>query len=144
MFQRDFLVNEARKFAELLARLMGLKAEGLMVEFNKETDDLLQKEYDITLERLLALPLDDFREDIERSTYNSHSPEKLNALSQILYVFAEPFADDDETASLLKKVLIIFEVLEQKHHFQSFDNVAKQKFIHQYFIEHVRPHLENL
>ena len=27
MFQRDYMLNEARKFAELLARLMGLKAD---------------------------------------------------------------------------------------------------------------------
>jgi hypothetical protein len=136
MFQRDFLLNEARKFAEMLARLMGLKAEGMMVEFNHQADKLLQQEYDITLERLLALPEEDFRDDIERLGY---SAEKLNALSQILYVFAEPFADDGETASLLKKVLIIFDALEQKHHYQSFDNIEKQKFIHQYFIKHVRP-----
>jgi len=135
MFQRDFLLNEARKFAEMLARLMGLKAEGLTVEFNQQAEALLQKEYDTTLERLVGLSLEDFKNDIEDSGY---SAEKLNALSQILYVFAEPFTNDEETASLLKKVLIIFEVLEQKHHFQSFDNIAKQKFIYQYLIKHVR------
>jgi hypothetical protein len=140
MFQRDFLLNEARKFAEMLARLMGLKAEGLTVEFDRETDALLQKEYDITLEHLAGLNLEDFKRDIEKSEY---SAEKLNALGQILYVFAEPFADGDETITLLKKVLTIFDVLEQKHHYQSFDNIAKQKFTHQYLIKHARSYLEN-
>jgi uncharacterized protein (DUF1697 family) len=135
MFQRDFLLNEARKFAEMLARLMGLKAEGLMVEFDQQTDKLLQQEYNTTTERLLALSLDDFRHNIENANYTA---EKLNALSQLLYLFAEPFADDDETASLLQKVLIIFDALEKQHHYQSFDNIAKQKFIHQYLIKHVR------
>jgi hypothetical protein len=133
MFQRDFLLNEARKFAEMLAKLMGLKAEGKIVEFNQQAGNLLQKEYDTTLEYLLSLSIDDFRYEITESNY---SVEKLNALSQILYVFAEPFNDDDETASLLKKVLIIFEALEQKYHYQSFDNITKQNIIYHYLIKH--------
>jgi hypothetical protein len=135
MFQKDFLLNEARKFAEMLARLMGLKAEGAIEEFNRQADKLLQQEYDTILERLLSLPEYDFRQEIEKPGY---SAEKLNALSQLLYVFADPFEDNTQTASLLNKVLIIFDALEQKHHYQSFDNIAKQKYIYQYFIKHER------
>jgi len=135
MFQRDFLLNEARKFAELLAKLMGLKAEDKIEEFNQQAEDLLQKEYDTSLEYLLGLSADDFKHDITTSGY---SAEKLNALGQLLYAFAEPFNDADETASLLKKVLIIFEALEQKYHYQSFDNITKQNIIYHYLIKHVR------
>ena len=124
-------MNEARKFAELLARLMGLKAEGKTVEFSQQAEKVLQQEYDTSLEYLVALPLDNFKQEIAQSDY---SAEKLNALGQILYVFAEPFNDDVETASLLKKVLIIFEALEQKYHYQSFDNITKQNIIHHYLI----------
>lgn len=131
MFQQDFLLNEARKFAEMLAKLMGLKAEGNVEEFNLQAEKLLQHEYDTTLERLLNLSLDDFSDDIANSTY---SAEKLNALGQIMYAFAEPFTDDEQTTLLLKKVLIIFEALEQKHRYQTFDNITKQNTIHLYFI----------
>lgn len=136
MFQRDFLLNEARKFAELLARLMGLKAEGRTVEFNEQAQKLLQQEYDTSLEQLLHLSVDDFKQEIEQANY---SAEKLNALAQLLYAFAEPFNNENETASLLKKVLIIFEALEQKYHYQSFDNIAKQNIIYLYFIKNVQP-----
>jgi hypothetical protein len=67
MFQRDFLLNEARKFAEMLARLMGLKAEERTVEFNRQADALLQKEYDTSLEHLLNLSVDSFNDDIANS-----------------------------------------------------------------------------
>lgn len=135
MFQRDFLLNEARRFAELLARLMGLKAEGKTVEFNRQAEKVLQNEYDSSLEQLLNLSEENFKYRVEQSDY---SAEKLNALSNILYAFAEPFKDDKETASLLKKVLIIFDVLEQQYHFQTFDNITRQHNIHEYFIKYAR------
>lgn len=105
MFQRDFLLNEARKFAELLAKLMGLKTEGKLLEFNQQAEALLQKEYDTSLEYLLGLSVEDFKQDITTSDY---SAEKLNALGLLLYAFAEPFTDGEETASLLKKGIDYF------------------------------------
>jgi hypothetical protein len=119
----------------LLARLIGLKAVGEITEFNQQAEDLLQKEYDTSVELLISLPEDDFRVQLQKLNY---SKEKLNALGQLLYVFAEPFNNDVETASLLKKVLIIFEVLEQQCHFQTFDNIGRQHNIHEYFIKHAR------
>jgi hypothetical protein len=130
MFQKDLILNEARKFAEFLAKLMGLKAEGNYVEFDHQLNNILQKEYDIDLENLLALNEADFLDAIQCSTY---SAEKLNALSQMLYVFAEPFKTDNETQLLLKKVLAIFDLLEQKYHYSSFENIDKRKTIYKCF-----------
>ena len=135
MFQHDLLLNEVRKFAEMLARLIGLKASGEIAEFNQQAENLLQNEYDTSVELLTNLPEEDFRVQLQKLNY---SKEKLNALGQLLYVFAEPFNDDVETASLLKKVLIIFDVLEQQYHFQTFDNIARQHNIREYFIKHAR------
>jgi hypothetical protein len=135
MFQHDLLLNEARKFAEMLARLIGLKASGEIAEFNQQAENILQNEYDTSVELLINLPEDDFRVQLQKLNYSN---EKLNALGQLLYVFAEPFNDDVETASLLKKVLIIFDVLEQQYHFQTFDNIARQHNIHEYFIKYAR------
>ena len=135
MFQHDLLLNEVRKFAEMLARLIGLKASGEIAECNQQAENLLQNEYDTSVELLTNLPEEDFRVQLQKLNY---SKEKLNALGQLLYVFAEPFNDDVETASLLKKVLIIFDVLEQQYHFQTFDNIARQHNIREYFIKHAR------
>lgn len=130
MLQRDYLLNEARKFALLLARLMGLKAEGNSEEFNSGFDSALRDEYNIETEQLLALSEADFKNSIAHSGY---STEKLNALSQLLYMYAEPFEADEETALLLKKVMIIFDMLETEHHYESFENLDKRNAIYRYF-----------
>src|SRR6185503_9459327 len=110
MFQNDFILNEIQKFAALIAKLMGLKAEGNNAEFDHQLNNVLQKDYDTDLEKLLALSEAEFADRIQSKPY---SVEKLNAFSQLLYMFAEPFKQDDETCLLLKKVLAIFDLLEQ-------------------------------
>ena len=130
MFQRDFLMNEARKFALLLAKLMGLKADGRHEEYISYFNDILQDEYNAELEALLKLSEQDFTDTLNKANYTT---EKLNALSWMFYVFAEPFNNDDETADILNKVLIIFNLLETQHHYESFDNITKRNNIYNYF-----------
>ncbi|MGY3210980.1 hypothetical protein [Mucilaginibacter sp. HD30] len=127
---RDMVVDEMRKMALILAKLMGIKAQGTQQEFTKEFESILSEEYNTELEALLVLNEEQFKELITSGKYNS---EKLNALSQMLYMFAEPFKNDRETDLLLKKVLAIFELLEEKYHFQSLDNIAKRNTIYRYF-----------
>jgi hypothetical protein len=130
MFQRDFIMNEARKFALMLAKLLGLKAEGEYEEYLKYFNEVLDEEYNAELEGLLNLDEEGFK---KRLSHTDYSTEKLNALAQMLYVFAEPFKADKETSALLKKVLTIFDLLETKHHYASFDNVSKRQAIYNYF-----------
>lgn len=130
MFQRDFIMNEARKFALILAKLLGLKAEGAHDEYLKYFNEVLNEEYNAELEWLIKLNEEDFRTHLIDAGYTS---EKLNALSQILYVFAEPFTADEETSTLLKKVMVIFDLLETDHHYESFDNITKRNVIYKYF-----------
>jgi hypothetical protein len=130
MFQRDFIMNEARKFALILAKLLGLKAEGEYEEYLKYFNEVLDEEYNAELEELLNLNEEDFKKRLADAGYTA---EKLNALAQMLYVFAEPFTADEETASLLKKVMVIFDLLEIEHHYESFDNISKRQAIYNYF-----------
>ena len=130
MFQSDYMLNEVRKFAELLARLIGLKADGMYEEYNDQFNEILQKEYDTEVEKLLALNEEGFTDALRSADY---STEKLNALSQLLYVFAQPFKADEETILILKKVLLIFDQLENEHQYQSFENIDKRKIIYNYF-----------
>jgi hypothetical protein len=130
MFQQDYLLNEARKFAQLLAKLMGLKTEGNNEEYIQQFNSELKDEYNIELEKLLSLNDDEFIASLNSSAY---SAEKLNALGQMLYVFAEPFEADKETYLILRKVLIIFDLLEQTHHYQSFENIDKRNIIYKLF-----------
>src|SRR5471030_171941 len=126
MYQRDYLLTETRKLAQLLAKLMGLKVEGDHREYVRQFNDVLQDEYNIELEKLIELNGDELMTCLNSAGY---SAEKLNALAQMLYVFTEPFKLDDQTELILRKVLIIFDLLEQHHHYQSFENIDKRNII---------------
>ena len=130
MYTRDLIVDECQKVALLIAKLLGIKSAGTAEEFEQEFNNVLQSEYNIELEELLGLTEEEFISKINTAEYSS---DKLNALSQMLYVFAEPFKQDAETQLLLKKVLAIFDLLEQKYHTQSFDNLNKRNTIYRYF-----------
>lgn len=130
MAQYDFILNETRKMALLLAKLFGLKAESNDEEYRQYFNTVLQDEYNAELDELLQASEADFVSMLKTRAY---SAEKLNALSQMLYVFAEPFKADDETAAILNKVLAIFDRLEEEHHYESFDNLSKRNYILRFF-----------
>jgi hypothetical protein len=127
---RDMVIDEIRKTAFILAKLLGLKAHGNHKEFSQDFDKVLLEDYNLELETLISLNEEDFKILIESNKYSS---DKLNALSQMLYLFAEPFQHNEKTELLLKKVMEIFDVLEHKYHYQSFDNITKRKAIYNYF-----------
>lgn len=124
------VVDEMRKLAYIIAKLLRIKIQGTQQEFAAEFEKVLKEEYDTELETLINLSEEEFTSLVNSDRYTA---EKLNALSELLYVFAEPFNNDAETKLLLKKVMIIFDVLEQKHRFQSFDNISKRNTIYTYF-----------
>lgn len=132
MLRRDYILNEANKLAKLIAKLMGLKTDGNGDKFRANFDKALQDEYDLELEELTQMSEDEFAQRIKHSDYGQ---EKLNALSQLLYMFAEPFEPTEQTASLLRKVMIIFDELETAHHFESFENLNKRSHIYTFFKE---------
>ncbi|MHA4895800.1 hypothetical protein ACXZ1K_13685 [Pedobacter sp. PWIIR3] len=129
MYQRDYILVELQKFARMMARLMGLKEAGKLEEFDLEVESILQTEYDSDLDDILALDEDAFNSFLQNKNF---SAEKLNALSQILYVYAQPFDTDDVTPLLLKKILIIFDLLAERHHYTSFENTEKSNAILRY------------
>jgi len=130
MVYRDIVMDEIQTTGLIIAKILGIKAHRTHQEYKKEFDKVLENEYQTELETILALNEEEFAELIKSDKYSS---DKLNALSQILYVFAEPFKEDEATQALLKKVMAVFDVLEQKYHFQTFDNITKRNAIYKYF-----------
>jgi len=61
---------------------------------------------------------------------------KLDALAQMIYHDQEPLTANAETPTQLHKVLVIFNMLEQEHHQQSFDNLSKRNLIQKYIQKH--------
>jgi len=129
MFKKDYILNELEKLSLIMARLMGLKEAGKTDEFTHLTNTTLHDEYGTDLAGLLELTSEDFTLRLEEENY---SADKIDALGQLLYLHCEPFNANPETLLSLQKVLIIFDLLEQKHHRQSFENINKRNFIYQF------------
>ena len=123
-------MDDIRKTALIIEKIFGVKGKGMVNEFKQEFDKTLQNEYAAELEHLIFLNQEDFEALIKSDKY---SAEKLVALSQMLYVFAEPFEQNEETQQLLTKVIAILDVLEEKYHIQSFDNITRRNAIYKYF-----------
>jgi hypothetical protein len=132
MYKKDYILNEAEKLTLVIVKLMGLKAENKADKFIHLADSTLLSEYNISLAELLELTIEDFKLKLEKE---NNSADKLDALAQLLYVCNEPFSVDPETLQVLQKVIIIFDLLEQKCHRQSFENINKRNLINQ-FINH--------
>lgn len=60
MFRKDYILNEIEKLTLVIARLMGLKANGKVDEFIHLADSTLLNEYNIPLAELLELTIEDF------------------------------------------------------------------------------------
>lgn len=133
-YRRDYFLNETQRLAQLIAKLLGLKnkaesQEEARLVYNHSLTD----EFNITDEELQQLSLDEFKQWLKEQNF---SPVKLDTLSQLLQYRAEPFKPDAGTIRLLQKVIIIFDMLEQEHHQQSFENIGKRAVIQQYIKQH--------
>ncbi|MDN3581986.1 hypothetical protein [Mucilaginibacter flavus] len=126
---KDYILRELEKISLVMARLAGLKEEAKPDEFIKLADTMLQDEFDIKLDELLDLSIADFEQFLTEGGYKS---DKLDALAQLLYMYAEPFTPSPETLLTLQKILLIFEWMEKKHHSSSFQNISKQNIIYQF------------
>jgi len=129
MLRRDILLAEVEKLALILARLVGLKEDGKQAEFNQLAEDTALKEYDIPLAELLEMPVSDFEAWL---LLQPISAGKLDALAHLLYLHSEPF--NVETIPCIQKILFIYDLLEQKHHRQSLDNINRRKQMEKFMV----------
>lgn len=133
MYKENFIDNEIRKLALIFARLLGLKADGKTDEFVHMADNTLLNEYNFEWDELPDMPLNDFEVMLQSNGYGA---DKLDTLAQILYLRTEPFQNTAETREILQKVLVVYDMLEQQHHWQSFENVNKRNIILQFLEAH--------
>jgi primase-polymerase (primpol)-like protein len=130
MFSKDFILNETQKLAQLIAKLAGVKAGGDMEQYIQMFNNELNDQFKLTLSDLQTFTAEEFSSKLSTEPY---SAEKLNALALLLHQHVAPYQADNETLSTLKKILLIFEMLETDHHWQSMENIQRRKYIHQFF-----------
>jgi len=129
MYRRDLLTAEIQRLGLALARITGLKQQGKTEEADNGLDEILEKEYGILFSDLTASSLDDFQAFLNEKNFPA---EKLDFFSQFLYLKFSPSADTNENKSVAEKLLLIFSILETKHHIINMINLDRQKMIQQY------------
>lgn len=133
MYRKDTILTEVEKLVQALAKLMGLKTANQHEEAQKMYANMLTESYGLSATELPHLPDDDFKQLISQKRYSAG---KLDVLAQLLYQDATtPFKHPSEAQSLLKKTLIIFDMLEREHHVQSFENISLRAKI-QHLLQH--------
>jgi hypothetical protein len=126
---KDYILREVEKITIMMARLVGFKDEAKPDEFIKLADTMLQNEFNIKLDELLGLTVSDLELLLISGNYKA---DQLQALAKLLYMHTEPFSPSPETLTSLQKILLIFDLLEKKHHRSSFDNINKRNTIYQF------------
>jgi len=127
--QKDYILREIEKIIYSISKLAGFKNAVNPEAFDQHADQMLRDEYDLKLNDLLKLTIEGFDILLDQRNY---SPEKLDALAQLLYMYYEPFAANDETLAGLQKVISIFNRLEKNHNRTSFENINKRNAIYQF------------
>ena len=126
---KDYILREIEKVTDIIAALAGLKTPGKEDEFIQLADRALLNGYNISLSGLLELDEEDFKSWLEKGIYKA---DKLDALAQLLYLYCLPFSKSPESQCSLEKILSIFNLLETKYHWQSFENIDKRNSIRQF------------
>lgn len=130
MLRRDFLQAQMQKLAQVLARIIGLKKDGLPDEAQALLHHILNDEFGIKPADLQTLDPDQFLARIRAQAYGA---EKADLLSQFLYQAATPFrADAPECTAILRKVLALYDLLETDFRWQSLENLNRRAHIREF------------
>lgn len=132
MLRRDFLQAEIQKLAEVLARIMGLKKDGKYLEAEKLIQETIREAFGFDFHYLPDLPEPEFEKQILARDLPA---EKLDQLARFMFEAVHPFEDNERTKSVLRKVLVIFSILEREYHRQSLENLNRQVRIKKFLIQ---------
>jgi hypothetical protein len=126
MFRRDIMMTEIKKLTEVLARILGLKNENKLHLAEELLKNTVAENFGLNIDDLNAISIRDFETILKNKNYSS---EVLDMLGQFLFESVYPFEDVPETDIMLHKVLLIFRLLEEEYHIQSFENLSKREII---------------
>ena len=129
MIRRDFIQAEIEKIAKALAKIMGLKEASNLQEADELINKSLLNDFDLKADDLLLLDEKQFKKLLADRKY---LPQKLDLLSQFLLESVSPFQPNPKTFHLLDHILLIYQLLEQEHHTQSFENLSRKQNIIQF------------
>jgi len=129
MYRRDLLTAEIQKLGLALARILGLKEQGKLEEADNGLNEIFENEFGILFSDLIASDMENFAVFLTDKNFPS---EKLDMFSQFVYLKFNPVLIDETSLSLAKKLQLIYQTLEIKHHVVNMINLGRQKTVEQY------------
>lgn len=133
MLRKDSLLLQIQQLTQVLAKIMGLKKQGDVEQANALTKTTLLSNFELDIETFENTTDEDSIILLKRRNY---SPEKLDMLIKLVYEYAIPFNSSQHTIQILKKIVLMLDILEKEHHIQSFENIDKRNTINRFLSRH--------
>lgn len=118
MIQRDFIKRQleelGRAIGKVISEILKLKELGKLDEGIVMTQKTLESTFDLDIENILSLPLNNFVETLIKE--KKYSPVHLNYLGDVLFIAAELYDQKGEkkrSKELYQRVLVIFNYIDQ-------------------------------
>ncbi|MES2284252.1 MAG: hypothetical protein V4547_01105 [Bacteroidota bacterium] len=118
MIQRDFIKRQleelGRAVAKIISDILKLKEQGKVDEGIVIAQETLESTFDLNIENILSLPLNNFVETLIKE--KKYSSVHLNYLGDVLFASAELFEQKGEkkrSNELYQRVLVIFNYVNQ-------------------------------
>lgn len=127
MYKRDLLTAEIERLAQVLARIMGLKLEGKLLEANEIFRETMDKSFGISEELILNTDLSVFESWMK---FADLPAEKLDSLSEFLYY--ELGISLERNKAIAPKLNIIYDYLANHHKIVHLVNFHRKETIQQY------------
>lgn len=126
MIRKDFIEAEIQKLAQVIAKIIGLKNEGNLDDAIELSQQALLESFGFDIKFLEGASVEDFSAELKSRNF---SPEKLNALVQVLFESSYPFQETEACRAIMHKVSAVLNFLETEHRQQSLENLSRREMI---------------
>ncbi|MET4083831.1 uncharacterized protein YfkK (UPF0435 family) [Pedobacter sp. UYP30] len=118
MLRKEIMTAEMQKIAQDLARIFGLKIDGLVLEADEAIGESLQEDFDLELDDLENFMSVEFEEYLRKHKF---SKEKIEVLSQLLYAKIDSFEPTNQNKDIAERLLQLYDFIEVVHNTSSFE-----------------------
>ncbi len=123
MFRKDLMTTEMQQLAQVLARIFGLKIDGLVLEADEEIGNSLKNDFGldlVDLENFTAAEFDQYLRKVE------FSKDKIEVLSQLLYAKIDSFENTEQNKDIAERLLQLYDFIEIEHNTSSFEILSRK------------------
>lgn len=115
MLKRDYLVKQFEDFGKVMAILLGLKKDGLLIEFSNAIDEALRKYSSLEIEYVESISSENLIETLTQE--KKLNDEQLKMLADLMFEKGEYFASinssEESSYNCYKKANIIYLFLKE-------------------------------